>query len=461
MFGASLDSRNDLQQNMGLAMNAQARESLRLLGMAKADLRRELLAEMQTNPVLEEDAPPREESLDALVDGALVPQDWDPPDMDSYGGYAEEAAERREYFFDSQTSRESLVEHLLKQIPLAGFNARDARLAEELISHIDDDGYFRDSFADVVMVTGASEAELRAILAKVRTFDPEGCGATNLKECYLAQLDKLKGSHLEEETRIVIEHIEALAAGEKAQVCAAAGIALEDLPDVLNLLKTLDPAPGRGFETRPVAEKISPDVKIYRKRNGEWDARVLKGSIPEVRVQSRYEKMLSGQSLPEATKAYLAEKILRAHQLQDAIKKRYATLEKLAVILANEQSDWFLKNTDTLKPLTIRSIAPQLGLHEATVSRAVAEKWMLTPRGVVKMRDLFASGLVSAAGEAVSQKTVEKRLKELIASENPSSPYSDQRLAELMVAEGYPLARRTVAKYRDKMSIPPASARRR
>ena len=422
-------------------------------------LRSEILQEIAQNPVLETDLPENAASLDALVDGEGAPEAYDPPDLDAYGGRDEETIERRERLFNSQTATESLEDHLLAQIPLAGFTPREAALARELVGHIDEDGYFRDAFADLVMTTGAGEGELRGVLAKIRTFDPEGCGSVNLKECYLAQLDRLEGSHLENESRIVIEHLDELAAGRKEEVCAAAGIELADLPDVLALLRSLDPAPGRAFARNERIEKIWPDVEVRPTRKG-WVAFALKTGLPPLKIRKNYVQMLENPDLDDRTRDYLREKLSRANAWRDALERRGETLQRLAATLAGEQSDFLLGRTSAPKPLTIRAIAPVLGLHEATVSRAVAGKWMKTPRGTVQMRDLFTSGFVNSTGEMVSQKTVETQIRHLVEGEDRASPLSDQRIAEMLSKDGYVVARRTVAKYREKLGIPPAAKRK-
>lgn len=448
----------DLSQRQVLGQVAQ--QSLRMLAMPRQELRTAILREMALNPIVEDPPEADTASLDALVDSGEVAYDYDPPDMDAYGGFSAEDADRREYFFNSQTAKESLGEHLMRQIPLAGFTPREAGLAAALIANIDDDGYFRGSFPDLEMTTGASETRLKAVLARIRQFDPEGCGAANLAECYLAQLDKLKGTHLENETRAVVEHLDALAAGRTDEVCRAAGIEKSDLPDVLAVLKSLDPFPGRAFQPSRTAERIEVDVVLSRRADGQWRAAVKQRDLPQLRVKEKYIKALRRADNSPETLQYLQQKVAEVKEINDAIARRGETLKKIALAIAKLQEPWLLGETNGLKPVTIRAIAPEIGVHESTASRAVAGKWMKTPRGIVAMRDMFSSGIVGAAGEAISKHTVEERLKALVDAEDKSAPLSDERLAAMLKAEGFPVARRTVAKYRDQIGIPGTSKRR-
>lgn len=447
-------------QTQKLLLGQEAQQSLRFLAMPRAELRQAVLNELAMNPVVEERAQSNTESLDALLDTPSPSYDYDPPDLDAYGGFSAEDAERREHFFNSRTARESLAGHLLRQIPLAGFSPREASLARELISQIDSDGYFRGSFPDLEMTTRATRDELERILAQIRLFDPEGCGSRNLAECYLSQLDKLRSTHLANEARAVILHLDALAAGRTDEVCAAANIAPSDLPDVLDAIKSLDPFPGRAFAPPKTAERIEIDVALFKDRAGRWKARARRIDAPRLEVNRRYVRELEKQDISPEMREFLKEKIARVEEINTAIARRGETLERIALILARIQGPYLSGESNILKPLTIRAIAPEIGVHETTISRAVAGKWMKTPRGIIRMRDLFASGIVAADGEVISRSSVEERLKAIIASEDKSHPLSDEKIASRLSSEGFPVARRTVAKYRDALGIPGKNARK-
>ncbi len=484
-------------------MSAKAQQSLRLLNLPLQDLRTELASIAASNPAIE-DFGDRAESIEAAESQAnddgmedrtaaeepnededahepdLVEElesaragldDYDVPDSDNFAGVDEEARERRDRFFDSQRATESLAEHLASQVPLAGLDAADSALALKLIGHIDDDGYFgevdsggvrRLPFADLEMVTGRSESDLRRVLAVIRSFDPEGCGSTSLEECFLSQLDRLKGSHLEKEAADVIARLGDIASGRSSEVMRDLGLSPEDMKDVLALVKTLDPAPGRAFSPRS-AMYVRPEVHVSEGADGKAKVSVDSRDVPEIRIRRAYLDILA-RPLPDESspryrelkeaRDYAKAKVAEAEALRDALANRDVTILRVAREIAAVQGEWLLKRSENLNPLTMRSIAERLGLDESTVSRAVNGKWMSSPRGVVEMRSLFAGALKTADGASVSQKTVQDRLKALVASEPRGKPYSDQKLADILSSEGFMIARRTVAKYRDQLGIP-------
>ena len=491
-------------------MSAQAQQSLHLLSLPLQDLRAELSRLAAANPAME-DLGDRAESLDSDVEpspdegtdertldespgededeheldlaelienaGAGM-DDYDVSDIDNFTGVDEEARERRDHFFDSQVAGESLAAHLAAQIPVSGLNEDDSALALALIGHIDDDGYFGEvdsngermlPFADMEMVTGRSEADMRRVLGVIRTFDPEGCGAVNLQECLLSQLDKVKGSHLERETAGVIERLGDIAAGRAADVMRDLSLSPEDLKEVLELVKSLNPAPGRAFSPK-TASYVRPEVYVSEGPDGKATVRVDSRDVPEVRVRRSYldflQRPLPDESSPNYAKLreardYVKAKVAEVEAIRDALANRDVTILRIAREIVAVQEDWLLKRSDHLNPLTMREVAGKVSLHEATVSRTVNGKWMSTPRGPVEMRSLFAGAIKGVDGALVSQKTVLDRLKAIIDSEPEDKPHSDQKLAEKLEAEGFSVARRTVAKYRDLLGIPGASARKR
>ena len=465
----ALRQRAALEQRQTLA--PQMRQSLRLLAMDVGALREELYREVAENPLAED----VERTLDSHTTGEVErfseqreradESDW-PEDGygDDEGGAADaETLERRRRFFDSRTRPETLAEHLRAQLGLLDLDEDDRALAELLVGSLDDNGRFTGSFADFVMVTGASEARARALLKAISTLDPPGCGATSLEECLLAQLDKLDAGPWREDVREIVEHhLGDLARGDLDKVCEATGMSRERLDDVMAALRTLEPFPGRAFAPVTAQEAyIEPEVHAVRDAaTGRWLARVDERDTNAIRFSKRYLALLRNPGTDAETRAYLLEKKARLDALREAIEHRSETIEKIAQAIFDAQEGFFTSGLKGLKPLTMAEIADRTQVHHTTVSRTVNGKFASTPFGVVELRAFFVAGLATAQGGEVAKDVVLERLAKLVADEDKSVPLSDEHLAARLKAEGFDIARRTVAKYRMRLGIPAAADRK-
>ncbi len=461
--------RQTQKQAQTLKLAPQQRQSLRLLQLSLPDLRAELFDEMSRNPVIEEIEPTLEtattsqkerEAEDREREFASDYTEDDDIPQTSYTADAD-ALDRRQKFFDSQTREESLEEHLIAQLEMSGLDERDMPLAETLIGELDDDGFFRGSIPDLMMVTGESREKILSVLAKLTELDPPGCGATTPEQCLLAQLDKLDASPYREEVREILErgHLRNIAEGKFATVEKDLGMSHERYADVLAALRTLEPRPGRAFARagKSVAY-VNPEVHAV-KVGDTWEARVDDRSLPEIRISKRYLKMLQDPAATAETKAYVRERIAAAEAIREAVERRQETITSIAQEILDAQPGFFEQGLKGLKPLTMQEIADKLSLHPSTVSRTVNDKYISTPKGVVELRKFFTQGLVTESGHQVSKTDVLARLKALIESEDAAHPLSDDRISALLKAEGFPVARRTVAKYRTQLGIPGAASR--
>ena len=452
-------------------LSPQMRQSLGMLAMNLPELRVELYREMARNPVIDdieqtlerrtESDQERESEAEERSFDSDYTEDDDIPGS-SYTADAD-AIERRRRFLDSRASEETLEEHLIRQFVSAGIEGPDAALAEVLIGELNDDGWFTGSMPDVVMVTGEGEARIRAMLARIMELDPPGCGATTLEECLLAQLDKLEGSPYRQEVREIIErgHLKDIAEGRADAVERDLGMSEERYQDVLAALRTLDPRPARayGMAGKGVAY-VNPEVHAVRV-GGRWVARVDERSLPEIRISKRYVDMLSNPDVDAETREYIKGKIASARLFAEAVARRQETIVSIAQAIFDAQPGFFESGLKGLKPLTMQEVADKVGVHHTTVSRTVRDKYASTPRGTVELRRFFVSGYVTEGGGAVSRDGVVDALRRLIDSEDPANPLSDEALSARLKAEGYPVARRTVAKYRAELGVAGATARRR
>lgn len=464
------DLRQTQKQTMTMTLAPQQRQSLHMLQLSLPDLRAELYGEMAQNPVIEDIEQTIESSTTSQKEEEAAEiergYDSDYTEDDDIPGTAytadADALERRQRFFDSQTKSETLEEHLSNQLEMSDIAPEDLPLAETLIGELDADGRFVGSIPDIVMVTGESEAKIRSVLASIMQLDPPGCGATNLQECLLAQLDKLDGSPYQEEVRELLErgHLNDIAEGRIAAVERDLGMSHERYADVLEALRTLEPRPGRAFVSagKSVAY-VNPEVHAVNV-NGEWKARVDDRSLPEIRISKRYLKMLEDPNTSKETKAYIRERIAAAESVAEAVERRQDTISSIAQAILDAQPGFFEKGLKGLRPLTMQEIADKVKVHHTTVSRTVRDKYISTPKGTVELRKFFSQGITTAEGEQVAKSDVLDRLSAIVEGEDKSRPLSDEAISEMLKKEGFPVARRTVAKYRATLGIPGTSERR-
>lgn len=463
MLSPSLQQGQRLSQQLAPAM----RQSIRMLAMNLPELRQEIVHEISLNPLIDdiehtlerpmEESVARQSEREESYD-SMVPEDEATPSVNP----GEEAVERRQRFFDNQVAQETLQEHLEAQIAVSDIPQQDRTLAEMLIGNINDDGYFVGSIPDIVMVTGEKEAHVLRVLAAICRFDPIGCGARNLRECLLAQMEKLDDSPWEDEVRRLIEaHLEDVAAGREDRILSALGIGHDDYLKVLRELRTLDPKPGRAYIGSDDPNRIvKPEVHAVRV-DGRWVAEVDDRSLPDIHISPRYIKMIEDPSVPKETKDYLRERLAAAHLLIEAIDHREETIRSVAQEIFDRQPGFFEQGLKGLKPLTMLEVAEKVGVHPTTVSRTVNDKYASTPRGTVELRRFFTQGFETTGGEVVTKDKVHEALKALVDAEDGAHPHSDETLAEMLKAQGFPVARRTVAKYRGLLGIPGTSERRR
>ena len=448
----------------GQVLAPQMRQGLKLLAMSLPELRQELLREMSVNPVIDDVESTLEKTTVSAREQEIAegerPADYPDSDSDfrdaaymegmgrgSFGVDAEAMA-RREKFFENQVKDETLEEHLLKQLPVSDIEPKDLPLAEILVGDLNDDGYFIGSLPDIEMISGESEGKVREVLAKIGELDPPGCGALTLRDCLLPQLDSIGDVALRERVRKLLGRLDEVAAGKVGDA------------EALKALKSLDPRPGRAYRHQQRGEEfVNPEVHAVRCSDG-WAARVDARSLPEVRISAKYLSMLEDPETSAETKRYVREKIAAAKSVVEAVAHRQETVEAIAQAIFDAQPGFFEEGLKGLRPLTMEEVAAKVGVHPTTVSRTVRDKYAATPKGTVELRKFFVSGLVTDKGEQVSKTRVVDRLRELVEAEDKTQPLSDDRLSELLKAEGFPVARRTVAKYRASLGLPGAAERR-
>lgn len=446
-------------QNLTQRLAPAMRQSIKVLAMNLQDLRQEIVHEMSTNPLIEDFEHSLEVPLD-VVERREVDRETAVTEAQPYDEAVpsvnpdEDAAERRQRFFDSQVSVETLQNHLERQLPLSDIPEKDYPLAEILIGHLNDDGYFAGSLPDIVMVSGENERHVLKVLASIMQLDPPGCGARDLRECLLAQMDKLEDSPWENEVRLLVErHLDDIAAGNETRILGSLGITHDEYMKVLTELRTLDGRPGRAYEGSGEANRIvKPEVHAVLV-DGRWMAEVDDRSLPDIHISQKYLKMLSDPKVSQDAKAYIRERQAAAQLLIESIEHREETIRLIAQEIFDRQPGFFTEGLKGLKPLTMIEVAEKVGVHPTTVSRTVNDKYASTPKGVVELRRFFRQGLETSGGEMVTRDTVHAALKELVDAEDKRHPLSDEVLMGKLKEKGFAVKRRTVAKYRTELGI--------
>ncbi len=473
-----------LQTRLGqqLSLTPQLRQAIRLLQLSSMELEAELNQALESNPLLE-----REEEIEP----AFTPADGDKPaeapsgeeagDSPDSGDY--DPGEQAEWFDASAGGNErrgsgngdndndeftaaapvDLHDHLLWQLQLSHLGPRDISIGQALIEAINDDGYLEGPLADIQAALSpeidANDAEIETVLHMIQHFDPVGAGARNLSECLCVQLRMLSvdtpGLALARE--VCRNHLDALAKLGANRLAAQLQQPAEDMDQAVALLRSLDPKPGAQVSAGD-AEFIAPDVIAYR-QGGVWKVALAPGSQPRLGINRHYERLIGKASREDDS--YLRGQLQEARWLIKSLETRADTLSRVAKSIVRQQSAFLDHGSVAMRPLTLREVAEELGLHESTISRATTRKYLRTPRGTFEFKHFFSSGIATEHGGSASATAIQAMLRKLIEAENPRSPLSDQRLAEILKGEGIPVARRTVAKYREAMNISASNERQR
>ncbi len=480
-----------LRVGQTLAMTPALQQAIKLLQLSSLDLQQEIRQAVESNLMLEFDeddgAGPSIDEQAAGGDGAEPPVDGEPAESSEPAEVAvedtpvdvewEEAYESttpgtgksvqdEEDLYDFRqanlTTERSLREHLVWQAELAPFDNGAGDVAMHLIDAINDDGYLED-FPGVCerlkASMGMDAAQVEAVLKLVQDFDPAGVGARDLSECLRLQLKQLPAEAPEREPalKIVGEHMALLARHDEAGLQQALGLDDEQLRAVLALIQSLQPHPGRPYQAHE-SNYVAPDVFVVKK-DGRWRVSLNPDIAPKVRLNSQYLSLVrrADSSKDQQT---LKQHLTEARYFLSSLESRNDTLLRVAQSIVEEQRAFLEYGDEAMRPLVLRDIADRLGIHESTVSRATANKYMLTPRGLYELKYFFSSHVQTVQGGTCSATAIQAMIKRMVTGEPPEEPLSDSTLADLLLKDGIRVARRTVAKYREALGIPPSHERR-
>jgi len=496
----ALEQKLNLRLSQRLVMTPSLQQAIKLLQMSKLELEEVLTQEMVENPVLEEEqeqedtvreaeaaetpepAQPVKEEAEAAPAPAATPAEapaeaeaapdaerdsFEEIDFDTYfEDYLDTAYNPRQYEESEQTPLENtlsstpgLQEYLTWQLSMSDATSAVREIATYLIGNIDEDGYLRVAREEIRAAGYQDEEEVEKALALVRSFDPPGICAFDLPDCLMLQIRAL-GIDNPLIEKIVTEHWPEFLNRQFPQLSRTLGVGMSELQAVVEIIKNLEPKPGRKYSNERTIY-VEPDVAV-RKIGDEYVIQLNEDGLPKLRISAAYRRMLRGGNgaIGQEAAAYLKDKMRSAVWLIKSLDQRQRTIYKVADSIVRHQREFLDKGIEHLRPLVLRDVANDIGMHESTVSRVVSNKYIHTPRGLFPMKYFFHSGIDSSTGTDVSSLSIKSKIARFIADEDSRRPHSDARIMQRLRAEGIQIARRTVAKYREELRIPSSSQRK-
>ncbi|RXF75621.1 RNA polymerase factor sigma-54 [Hansschlegelia zhihuaiae] len=487
-----------LRQSQSLVMTPQLMQAIKLLQLSSLDLVAYVEKELEQNPLLERQEAPAPEPRDGPAEPEVAEGDWgepapgsradvearldtdygnvfpddapqsperaapaaaaEPGDWSGFGvgGAASgEGADLEAYVAD----RATLSDHLERQLAVAVPNATDRLVGQHLIDLIDPAGYLREPLETVADRLGAPIGRVERVLAVIQTFEPTGVGARSLKECLALQLREL--DRYDPAMQALLDNLELVARRDLAALRRLCGVDEEDLSDMLAELRRLDPKPGHAFGSE-IVQPVVPDVTVRPAPDGSWIVELVADALPRVLVNQSYYAKVVRTTKSDTEKTFMTECLQTANWLTRSLEQRARTILKVATEIVRQQDGFLTLGVAHLRPLNLRMIADAIGMHESTVSRVTANKYLATPRGVFELKYFFTAAIASAdGGDAHSAEAVRHRIRAMIEAESPDDVLSDDTIVKRLHDGGVEIARRTVAKYRESLRIPSSVQRRR
>ncbi|MCB9727621.1 MAG: RNA polymerase factor sigma-54 [Deltaproteobacteria bacterium] len=482
-----------LKMSQQLVMTPQLQQAIRLLQLSRPELFETIQKELVENPVLEDagldgertDRTREERRAEAQADGVservaeperAAPESGDVVDpanrdwesfVENYNQYSYSPGSSGVRYGDDDlptleqtvAGHSSLDDHLTWQLGLTQLTDSEHRVAERIIGNIDGIGRFNgELLAEIAEEEGLELDEAEAVLEVIQEFDPIGVGARDLRECLLIQA---RHYYPDEDLvhAILDHHLEHIEKRNVAPILKDLGIDTDDLRDAMELIGTLEPKPGRNF-AEETTHYITPDVYVV-KVGDEYIVQLNEDGMPKLRISNFYESQIKGGNADTKTRDFIQEKFRSAVWLIRSIHQRQGTIRKVTESIVRFQREFLDRGVEYLRPLILRDVADDIGMHESTISRVTTNKYVHTPQGIFELKYFFNSRITTTSGPDVASESVKQRIKKLIGQEEPGHPLSDQALCEMLAEEGMEIARRTVAKYREMLNIPPSSKRKK
>ncbi|HAH6635303.1 RNA polymerase factor sigma-54 [Escherichia coli] len=468
-----------LRLSQQLAMTPQLQQAIRLLQLSTLELQQELQQALESNPLLEqidthEEIDTREtqdsetlDTADALEQKEMpeeLPLDasWDTiytagTPSGTSGDYIDDELP----VYQGETTQ-TLQDYLMWQVELTPFSDTDRAIATSIVDAVDDTGYLTVPLEDILESMGDEEIdidEVEAVLKRIQRFDPVGVAAKDLRDCLLIQLSQFDKTTpwLEEARLIISDHLDLLANHDFRTLMRVTRLKEDVLKEAVNLIQSLDPRPGQSIQTGE-PEYVIPDV-LVRKHNGHWTVELNSDSIPRLQINQHYASMCNN-ARNDGDSQFIRSNLQDAKWLIKSLESRNDTLLRVSRCIVEQQQAFFEQGEEYMKPMVLADIAQAVEMHESTISRVTTQKYLHSPRGIFELKYFFSSHVNTEGGGEASSTAIRALVKKLIATENPAKPLSDSKLTSLLSEQGIMVARRTVAKYRESLSIPPSNQRK-
>ncbi|EPE6445726.1 RNA polymerase factor sigma-54 [Escherichia coli] len=468
-----------LRLSQQLAMTPQLQQAIRLLQLSTLELQQELQQALESNPLLEqidthEEIDTREtqdsetlDTADALEQKEMpeeLPLDasWDTiytagTPSGTSGDYIDDELP----VYQGETTQ-TLQDYLMWQVELTPFSDTDRAIATSIVDAVDDTGYLTVPLEDILESMGDEEIdidEVEAVLKRIQRFDPVGVAAKDLRDCLLIQLSQFDKTTpwLEEARLIISDHLDLLANHDFRTLMRVTRLKENVLKEAVNLIQSLDPRPGQSIQTGE-PEYVIPDV-LVRKHNGHWTVELNSDSIPRLQINQHYASMCNN-ARNDGDSQFIRSNLQDAKWLIKSLESRNDTLLRVSRCIVEQQQAFFEQGEEYMKPMVLADIAQAVEMHESTISRVTTQKYLHSPRGIFELKYFFSSHVNTEGGGEASSTAIRALVKKLIAAENPAKPLSDSKLTSLLSEQGIMVARRTVAKYRESLSIPPSNQRK-
>ena len=447
-----------IEQTQKLSMTPELIQAIQILQYNNQELNEYIDKELLENPILESEYHKESDTeidIDSLRDQLIQADE----NVEAYKQW-ESHSTSDEYSYENFVAfNYTLTEFLIEQLHFSSLKGQDAEIGRYIIENIDDNGYLSMSLEDICSVLDVDLDSCERVLDLIHTFEPSGVGARDLNECLIIQLASL-GELTDEIEFIISNRLKDLADNKYALISKDMGISIAEVQGIADLIKTLEPKPGRGFDSDNSIKYIIPDIYV-EETNGEYVVSANDGSTPSLHISSYYNSLTEEAKSDKELSNYLNNRFNSAMWLMKSIEQRKKTIYNVASAIVQFQNDFFAKGERFLKPLTLKQIAETVGVHESTVSRAINGKYMQCPRGVFELKYFFTGGILNEDGSGVSSNSIKSMIKEFVDAEDDKKPLSDSKISEMLHEKGIDISRRTVAKYRDDIGILPSSKRRR
>ncbi|MBF1994602.1 RNA polymerase factor sigma-54 [Serratia symbiotica] len=468
-----------LRFSQQLAMTPQLQQAIRLLQLSALELQQEIQLALESNPLLEQSdlhdeidttASKDIEGLDTreALEQKEIPEElpldatWDEfYTASSSSGTSTDYSDDERLLYQGETTQ-TLQDHLMWQLGLTPFSDTDSAIATSIIDAVNNTGYLTVPLEEILESMGdetVTMAEVEAVLKRIQRFDPVGVAARDLRDCLLVQLSQYaKGTPYLAEARLVIsEHLDLLANHDFRSLMRSTRLKEDTLKEVIALIQSLDPRPGQSIITDE-SEYVIPDV-LVRKAQDKWMVELNADSVPHLKINQQYAA-LGNSSRNEADDQFIRSNLQEAKWLIKSLESRNETLLKVTRCIVDQQQAFFEQGEELMKPMVLADIAQAVEMHESTISRVTTQKFLHSPRGIFELKYFFSSHVNTDSGGEASSTAIRALVKKLITAENPAKPLSDSKLVTLLSAQGIIVARRTVAKYRESLSIPPSNQRK-